>query len=121
VLIVFFTFFYTLIQFNPEKIADSIQKRGWYIPWMRPGSETVKYINWVLMHLCLWWWIGLWFLGIYSYIINDLPFMQWLLQEFGSVPVIVTGSGVIIIIGVVQELINKLSSDVIMQKYEDQI
>lgn len=120
-LIIFFTFFYTLIQFNPEKIADSVQKRGWYIPWLRPWSETVKYINGVLMHLCLWGWIGLWILWIYSYIINDLPFMQWLLQQFGSIPVIVTWSWVVIIIWVVQELINKLSSDVIMQKYEDQI
>lgn len=53
-LIVFFTFFYAIIQFNPERIADNIQKRGWFIPSIRPGIETVNYINKILMHLCLW-------------------------------------------------------------------
>jgi preprotein translocase subunit SecY len=48
VLIVVFTFFYTLIVFSPDKISDNVQKRGGFIPGIRPGKETAKYINWIL-------------------------------------------------------------------------
>jgi preprotein translocase subunit SecY len=54
VLIVLFTYFYTYIVFSPEKIAESIQKRGGYIPGIRPGEETAKYLSKVLAHLCFW-------------------------------------------------------------------
>jgi len=45
ILIVVFTFFYTLIVFSPDKISDNVQKRGGFIPGIRPGKETAKYIN----------------------------------------------------------------------------
>ena len=44
-LIVAFTFFYAMITFNPEKIADTIQRRGGFIPGIRPGEETTRYLN----------------------------------------------------------------------------
>lgn len=50
-LIVAFTFFYAMITFNPERMADTMQKRGGFIPGIRPGEETAKYLNSVLMHL----------------------------------------------------------------------
>jgi preprotein translocase subunit SecY len=43
-----------VITFNPDKMADNIQKRGGFIPGIRPGEETAKYLNGILMHLCLW-------------------------------------------------------------------
>jgi preprotein translocase subunit SecY len=98
ILIVAFTFFYTLIVFSPEKISDNIQKRGGFVPGIRPGKETAKYINGILMHLCLRGGIGLALIGVYSYILNYIPFIQDLVQSFGSLPVVVTGSGVIIIV-----------------------
>lgn len=58
-LIILFTFFYAVITFNPDKMADNIQKRGGFIPGIRPGEETAKYLNGILMHLCLWGGIGL--------------------------------------------------------------
>lgn len=118
ILIIVFTFFYTLIVFSPEKISDNIQKRGWFIPGIRPGKETAKYINWILMHLCFWWGAGLAFIGIYSYILNYIPFIQTLVQSLGSLPVVVTGSGVIIIVWVVQEIISKIKTDMLMQRYD---
>lgn len=118
ILIIVFTFFYTLIVFSPEKIADNIQKRGGFVPWIRPGKETAKYINWILMHLCLWWGAGLAFIGIYSYLLNYIPFIQTLVQSLGSLPVVVTGSGVIIIVWVVQEIMNKVKADMLMQRYD---
>ena len=117
-LIIVFTFFYTLIVFSPEKIADNIQKRWGFVPGIRPGKETAKYINGILMHLCLWWGAGLAFIGVYSYILNYIPFIQTLVQSLGSLPVVVTGSGVIIIVWVVQDIVSKIKTDMVMQKYD---
>lgn len=117
-LIILFTFFYTLIVFSPERIADNIQKRGGFVPGIRPWKETAKYINGILMHLCLRWGAGLAFIGIYSYILNYIPFIQTLVQSLGSLPVVVTGSGVIIIVWVVQEIMGKIKTDMLMQRYD---
>ena len=118
ILIIVFTFFYTLIVFSPERISDNIQKRGGFIPGIRPGKETAKYINGILMHLCLWWGAGLAFIGIYSYLLNYIPFIQTLVQSLWSLPVVVTGSGVIIIVWVVQEIMSKIKTDMLMQRYD---
>ena len=118
ILIVAFTFFYTLIVFSPEKMSDNIQKRWGFIPGIRPWKETSTYINRILMHLCLWWWLWLALVGIYSYILNYFPFIQNLVASLWSLPVVVTWSGVIIIVWVVQEIINKIETDLIMQRYE---
>ena len=117
-LIVLFTFFYTLIVFSPEKMSDNIQKRWGFVPGIRPWKETSTYINKILMHLCLWWWLWLALVGIYSYILNYIPFIQNLVASLWSLPVVVTWSGVIIIVWVVQEIINKIETDLIMQRYE---
>ncbi len=117
-LVVFFTFFYALVQFNPEKIADNIQKRGGYIPSIRPGKETVAYITKIIWHLCFWWGMGLWILACYSYLLNRIPLLQNLFQWFGTIPVIVTGSGIIIIVWVVQDIMNKMKSEQYMKEME---
>ena len=70
------------------------------------------------MHLCLWGGLGLAVIGIYTYILQRIPFVQSLVESVGSLPVVVTGSGVIIIVGVVQEIMNKIQGDLVMQKYE---
>ncbi len=116
--IVLFTFFYAMITFSPDRISDNIQKRGGFIPGIRPGKATAKYINGILMHLCLWWGLGLAFVGIYTYVLQWIPFVQQIAEIVGSLPMVVTGSGVIIIVGVVQEIINKVQGDLVMQKYE---
>lgn len=117
-LIVGFTFFYAMITFNPEKMADNIQKRGWFVPGIRPWEDTAKYFSKVLNHLCLWGGIGLWLIGIYSYVLSYVPFIQQAAQSIGSIPVIVQGAWVIIIVWVVQELINKINSELLMEKYD---
>ena len=57
-------------------------------------------------------------IGVYSYILNYIPFIQDLVQAFGSLPVVVTGSGVIIIVGVVQDIVGKVKTDMLMQRYD---
>ncbi len=117
VLIILFTFFYAMITFNPEKMADTIQKRGGFVPGIRPGDETAKYFNKILMHLCFWGGMGLALVGVYTYILNYIPFVNQATQALWSIPVIVQGAGIIIIVGVVQELINKIQSELLMDKY----
>ena len=117
-IIVAFTFLYAMITFSPDRISDNIQKRGWYVPWIRPGKATAKYINGVLMHLCLWWGLGLAVIACYTYICNWIPFLQNIANALGWLPAVVTGSGIIIIVWVVQELINKISTDMVMKRYE---
>jgi preprotein translocase subunit SecY len=70
------------------------------------------------MHLCLRWGVGLALIGIYSYLLNYIPFIQTVVQSLGSLPVVVTGSGVIIIVWVVQEIMNKIKTDMLMQRYD---
>lgn len=118
VFIVAFTFLYTLITFSPDKISDNIQKRGGYVPGIRPGKATAKYINGILMHLCLRGGLGLALIAIYTYILNRIPFITNIAQSVGGMPIVVAGSGIIIIVGVVQDLINKVDTDLVMAKYE---
>lgn len=118
ILIVAFTFLYAMITFSPDRISDNIQKRWWYVPWIRPWKATAKYINGVLMHLCLWWGIWLAVIACYTYIFNWIPFLQNIATALWGMPTVVTGSGVIIIVWVVQELINKIQTDMVMKRYE---
>lgn len=62
--------------------------------------------------------IGLWFLGIFNYLAHYIPFVSQLMQSIGSIPLIVTGSGIIIVVWVVQELMNKIQSEMVMSKYD---
>ena len=118
ILIVAFTFLYAMITFSPDRISDNIQKRWGYIPWIRPWKATAKYINWILMHLCLWWWLWLALIACYTYICNWIPFLQKIATALWWLPAVVTGSWVIIIVWVVQELINKIQTDMVMKRYE---
>jgi len=117
-LVVFFTYFYTLVTFNPDKIADNIQKRGGFVPGIRPGNETAQYIKGVINHLSLWWGAGLWFLGIFTYVLHYIPLVQDFATQVWSIPVIISGSGIIIIVGVIQQVMDKVQTEVLMSKYD---
>ncbi len=118
VLIVLFTYFYTFIVFNPDKIADNIQKRGGFIPGIRPWEETATYLNSILMKLCFLWWIWLAIIGVYTYVIAYIPLISNYISQIGSIPVVVSGAGIIIIVWVVQEIINKLNAELAMERYD---
>jgi len=56
--------------------------------------------------------------GIYSYVLSYIPFVAQAAQSIGSIPVVVSGAGVVIIVGVVQELMSKFNAEVVMDKYD---
>jgi preprotein translocase subunit SecY len=70
------------------------------------------------MHLCLRGGLGLAVIAIYTYILNWIPGLASIAQSLGGMPTIVAGSGIIIIVGVVQDLINKVDTELVMAKYE---
>lgn len=118
ILIVVFTFFYAMIAFNPDKMSDNIQKRGGFVPGIRPGAQTASYLSKLIGHLCFWGGIGLAWVWIYSYVLNYIPIVQNITQSLGALPVIVTGSGIIIIVWVVTEIVGKINSELLMHKYD---
>lgn len=108
-LVIGFTFFYTFVQFNPEKIADDIKKRGGFIPGIRPGSATKDFLNKVVIRLTLF---GSVFLGL----IAILPFI---IQIFGgSTNMAIGGTGLLIVVSVVLETISQLESQVVTRSYD---
>ena len=117
-LIIVFTYFYSLITFNPDKMADNIQQRGGFIPGIRPGNETAQYIKTTLNHLSVWWGAGLALIGIFTYLLHYIPLIQDFSTQVGALPVIVTGSGIIIIVGVIQQLMDKIQTETLMAEYD---
>lgn len=111
--IVAFTYFYVSITFDPKKVAENIQKRGGFIPGIRPGRETAEYLGQTSSRLNLW---GGTFLGFVATlpIILQIFFAQ---QSFGSVPLLISGAGLIIVVGVVLDLIRKVNAQLIMHDY----
>jgi preprotein translocase subunit SecY len=118
ILIIVFTFFYAMIAFNPDRMSDNIQKRGGFIPGIRPGAQTSAYLSKLIGHLCFWWGIGLACVGVYTYVLQYIPLVQSITQSLGAMPVVVTGSGIIIIVWVVQEIVGKINSELLMHKYD---
>jgi preprotein translocase subunit SecY len=112
-LILGFTFFYVSITFNPEQVAENIQKRGGYIPGIRPGKETADHIHKISNRLNLWGGVFIGFIAI-SPILLSLLFTS---LQMGSVPVIVGGAGLIIIVGVVLEILRQINAQLVMHDY----
>jgi preprotein translocase subunit SecY len=109
-LVVGFTYFYTSVQFNPEKIADDIKKRGGFIPGIRPGIATSRYLKRIVNRITL---PGAVFLGI----IAILPF---LIQSIvGGSYVTIGGTGLLITVSVVLEVVRQIDSQMVTQSYEN--
>ncbi len=107
-LVVGFTFFYTAIIFDPQKIAENLQKSGGFIPGIRPGSQTVSYLKSVLYRVTL---VGAVFLGL----VAILPsFLQLFLA---SANLVIGGTGVLIVVSVVLEVVRSLESQLVMKRY----
>lgn len=113
-LVVLFTFFYVSITFNPEQIAENIQKRGGYIPGIRPGKQTTEYLAEISKRLTLFGAFFLAFIAI-SPILVQFMFSS---SAVGSVTLLISGAGIIIIVGVVLELIRQINAQLVMHDYK---
>lgn len=114
VLIVAFTYFYVSVSFNPEQVAENVQKRSGFIPGIRPGKQTAEYLGGVSRRLTL---LGALFIAIVA--ILPLSLQLFSKASFAqTIPVLVSGAGLIIIVGVVLELVRQVNAQLMMQDYE---
>ena len=110
-LIILFSYFYVGVTFNPTTIADSIQKRGGFIPGIRPGTQTADFLAKTSNHLNL-------FGGFFIALVAVIPILFTKYTTLSSADLIVSGSGLIIMVGVVLELIRQIDAQLIMHDYE---
>lgn len=108
-----FTYFYVSVTFDPVKVAENIQKRGGFIPGIRPGSETAKYLGAVSGRMNLWGGIFLAFVAVTPILLTKF----FSSQSFGSVPLLISGAGLIIVVGVILEMIRQIKAQLIMHDY----
>jgi len=108
-LVVVFAFFYTSVVFNPKKIAEEIQKYGGFIPGVRPGTPTAKYLNYILVRITLF---GALFLGT----IAILPSVASLFTNVQNL--ILGGTGILIVVSVVLETLKSIEAQLVMRNYE---
>jgi preprotein translocase subunit SecY len=108
-LIVFFAYFYTAIAFNPQQQADIIRKQGGFIPGIRPGPSTEKYLAKVLNRITL---PGSLFLAVIA-ITPLLVFALWDINQFPF-----GGTALLITVGVALETMKQIDSQLMMRNYE---
>jgi preprotein translocase subunit SecY len=108
VIIVFFTYFYTAIIFNPVDLADNMKKYGGFVPGKRPGKKTAEFIDSVLTRITL---PGALFLAF----IAVLPFF---LQQRLNAPFTFGGTGLLIVVGVGIDTLQQIESHLLMRHYD---
>lgn len=107
-LITFFCFFYTALMFNPKEVADNLKKSGAYIPGIRPGEHSAKYIDSVLTRLTV---IG----AIYMSAVCLLP--EFLVVATG-VPFYLGGTSLLIVVVVVMDFMSQVQAHLMSHQYE---
>ena len=107
-IIIFFSFFYTAIIFDPEKVADYLKQGGGTIPGIRPGEETVEYLEGVVTRIT---WGG----AISLAVIAILPMA--IFTALG-LPVFFGGTGIIIVVGVALDTVQQIDAHLVMKEYK---
>jgi preprotein translocase subunit SecY len=111
-LVLGFAFFYVSITFNTTEVAESIQKRGGYIPGVRPGKETAAYLQKVSDRLNLFGGGFLALIAIFPYFVTKLN-NQFNLFNAGTsnIDFLISGAGIIIVVGVILDIIRRIDTD----------
>ncbi len=110
-LIVFFSYFYTAVVFNPEEVAENLKKNGGFIPTVRPGKQTAEFLYSVLNRLAMWG-------AIYISVVCLVP--QWVYMYLGTAGFagIFGGTAVLIVVGVTLDTYNQIQSHMVASSYE---
>ncbi len=110
VLVVAFTYLYTSIVFKPDEIAENLQKQGGFIPGIRPGNQTSKYLSKVLTRITLAGALGLGALAILPFIVERIS---------GTTTLTIGGTGLLIVVSVAIETMRQVESQAITTAYEE--
>lgn len=107
-LIIFFTYFYTAIQFDPQRQAEMIQRQGGFVPGVRPGPQTARYLAHILNRITL---PG----SIFLAVISVLPAIAGLVW---NIAISFSGVSILIVVGVALETMKQIESQLTMRNYE---
>ncbi|MCP3678880.1 MAG: preprotein translocase subunit SecY [Gammaproteobacteria bacterium] len=105
--VMFFCFFYTALVFNPREIADNLKRSGGFIPGIRPGEQTARYIDQVISRLTL-------FGAVYISVVSLLPQMVSL---WWHIPFVFGGTSLLIVVVVVIDFVSQVQSHLLSYKY----
>lgn len=109
ILVFAFTFFSTFLYFKPKDVSENLQKNGGFIPGIRPGTQTEKYLSWLINRTTLW---GAAFLSL----IAVLPFIIQFFTNVGNI--VIGGTGLLILVGVAIEIKGHIDAQIITRSYE---
>ena len=109
ILILFFTYFYTAIIFNPVDLAENLKKQGAFVPGVKPGARTAEYIDRILTRITL---PG----SIYLAAVALLPF--WIFDIFGITTFIFGGTSLLIVVGVGLDTVQQLQQMLMVRHYD---
>ena len=109
--IIFFSFFYTAVQFNPEETAENLKRHGGFIPGIRPGKNTEQYFDYVLTRITV---IG----AAYLTVICLLP--EYLVSAL-SIPFSLGGTSLLIVVNVTMDTVTQIQSHLLAHQYGDLI
>ncbi|MBL6852316.1 MAG: preprotein translocase subunit SecY [Alphaproteobacteria bacterium] len=107
-MILFFSFFYTSIVFNPEETAENLKKYGGFIPGIRPGKKTAEHIDYVLTRITV---IG----ALYLAVVCLIP---EIVTSYYNVPFYLGGTSILIVVSVTMDTVAQIQSHLIAQQYE---
>ncbi len=107
-LIVFFSYFYTAVVFNPQETADNLKKYGGFVPGIRPGSATAEYFDFVLTRLTT---VG----ALYLAAVCLLP--EFLISDYG-LPFYFGGTSILIVVSVTMDTVTQIQSHLLAHQYE---
>lgn len=110
-MIVFFTYFYTAIAFNPQDVAENMKKQGGFVPGIRPGKQTAEFIDNILTKITLPGSIFLAIVAILPAFVNRFGVSGSFSQFFG-------GTSLLIMVGVALDTLNQIESHLLMRHYD---
>ncbi len=112
IMIIFFTYFYTAIAFDPVQVSSTMKQQGGFIPGVRPGKKTAEYIDNILTRVTLPGSIALAFVAIFPYILMELMGINYDLASFFG------GTSLLIIVGVALDTLQQIESHLMMRHYD---
>jgi len=112
--IIFFSYFYTAITFQPIQMAENLQKYGGFVPGIRPGKNTAEFLDYVMTRIVLSGAIFLALIAMFPSVVSspkvlNIPFL--IASFFG-------GTGLLIIVGVVLDTMKTIESQLVMRHYD---
>ncbi len=111
ILVIFFTFFYTAVTFNPRDVADNMKKYGGFIPGIRPGQPTAEFLDRILTRITVVGALFLAFIAVLPYVMAGITQVPRSFISFG-------GTGLLIVVGVALDTLKQIEAHLLMRQYE---